>query len=77
MLTDAKCRAAKPLEKTYRLTDTHGLCLEVRPSGAKFWRYRFRLAEKQNMHAIGEYPTVSLQDARRARDEARELVRKG
>lgn len=77
MLTDAKCRAAKPKEKAYRLTDTHGLCLEVRPSGSKFWRYRFRLAEKQNMAALGEYPAMSLQDARRARDEARELVRKG
>lgn len=77
MLTDAKCRAAKPQEKTFRLTDSHGLCLEVRPSGAKFWRYRFRLADKQNMHALGEYPDMGLQDARRARDEARELVRKG
>ncbi|EDT40020.1 hypothetical protein BamMEX5DRAFT_4200 [Burkholderia ambifaria MEX-5] len=26
---------------------------------------------------IGEYPTVSLQDARVARDDARELVKKG
>jgi len=77
MLTDAKCRAAKAKDKTYRLTDGYGLCLEVRPSGAKFWRYRFRLADKQNMHALGEYPEVGLQDARRARDEARELVRKG
>lgn len=77
MLTDAKCRAAKAQDKTYRLADTHGLCLEVRPSGAKFWRYRFRLLDKQNMHALGEYPAISLQDARRARDDARELVRKG
>ncbi|CAH1745647.1 Phage-related integrase [Thauera humireducens] len=77
MLTDAKCRAAKPQEKTFRIADSHGLCLEVRPSGAKFWRYRFRLADKQNMHALGAYPDMGLQDARRARDEARELVRKG
>ncbi|CAI06904.1 tyrosine-type recombinase/integrase [Aromatoleum aromaticum] len=77
MLTDAKCRAVKATDKTYRVADSHGLCLEVRPSGAKFWRYRFRLADKQNMHALGEYPAMGLQDARRARDEARELVRKG
>lgn len=77
MLTDAKCRAAKAHAEPYRLTDSHGLCLEVRPSGAKFWRYRFRLAAKQNMHGLGGYPEMGLQDARRARDEARELVRKG
>lgn len=77
MLTDAKCRAAKTKGKPYRLADANGLCLEVRPSGAKFWRYRFRLAGKQNMHALGKYPDMGLQEARRARDGARELVRKG
>lgn len=77
MLTDIKCRAAKPQEKVYRLPDSHGLCLEVRPTGTKLWRYRYRLAEKQNMFALGEYPTMSLQDARRARDEARDQVKQG
>ena len=77
MLTDAKCRAAKATEKLYRLADSNGLCLEVKPNGVKAWRYRYKLAGKENMFAIGDYPSVSLQDARKARDTARELVRNG
>ncbi|KVX52984.1 tyrosine-type recombinase/integrase [Burkholderia stagnalis] len=76
-LTDVKIRQARPGTKPTKLTDTNGLYLELRPSGSKLWRYRYRIAGKENLFAIGEYPAVSLQDARRARDDARALVRKG
>ncbi len=49
----------------------------MKPSGSKLWRYKYRIAGKENVFAIGEYPTVSLQGARAARDDARELVKKG
>jgi integrase len=39
----------------YKLTDGGGLYLEVRPTGAKLWRYRYRIAGKENVFAIGEY----------------------
>lgn len=59
MLTDRACRNAKPLDKPYRLLDGRGLYLEVRPSGAKSWRYRFQLRDgdtfKENMFAVGDY----------------------
>ena len=77
MLTDAKCKAAKAAEKVYRLADSHGLCLEVRPNGSRFWRYRFRLADKAGLATLGRYPEVSLAEARKARDVAREQVRQG
>lgn len=54
-LTDSKIRAAKPTEKVYRLPDREGLSLEVRPTGAKFWRFRYRLDSKEGMFAGGEY----------------------
>lgn len=58
-LTDTKCRTAKPREKTYKLTDGNGLYLEVRPNGAKAWRYRFELdsgaGRKENVFAMGDY----------------------
>ncbi|WP_246637254.1 Arm DNA-binding domain-containing protein [Burkholderia catarinensis] len=47
------------------------------PSGSRLWRYRYRIAGKENLFAIGEYPAVSLQDARVARDDARLLVTSG
>ena len=49
----------------------------MEPTGSKLWRYKYRIAGKENLFAIGEYPTISLQDARTARDDARELVTKG
>jgi integrase len=55
MLTDTQCRNAKPKAKPYRLTDSHGLCLEVKPSGVKAWRYRFQLGGRENLFAIGDY----------------------
>ena len=65
-LTDVKIRQTKPLDKPFKLADSGGLYLFVSPSGSKLWRYKFRIAGKENVFAIGEYPALSLQDARRA-----------
>ncbi len=35
MLTDTKCRTAKPKEKLYRINEFNGLYLEVKPNGKK------------------------------------------
>ena len=57
-LTDAKIRNTKPTEKRIKLTDGGGLYLEVRKTGAKLWRYRYRIAGKENVFAIGEHCQV-------------------
>ncbi|WP_150115668.1 Arm DNA-binding domain-containing protein, partial [Xanthomonas phaseoli] len=75
-LTDAKIRTAKPGIKPVKLTDGGGLYLEVRPTGAKLWRYRYRIAGKENVYAMGEYPEISLAAARAEHDKARALVNK-
>lgn len=77
MLSDIQCRNAKPGAKSYKLTDGKGLYLEVKPNGVKAWRYRFRLHNKEKVFAIGNYPTISLVNARKEREGARELVKKG
>lgn len=76
-LTDVKIRQSKATDKVLKLTDGNGLYLEVKPNGSKLWRYRYKIAGKENLFAIGEYPAISLQDARNARDDARELVKQG
>lgn len=60
MLTDTKLRSLKRKDAVFRVADTNGLCIEVRPAGSKIWRYRYRYAGKANMLTIGEYPAVSL-----------------
>jgi integrase len=77
-LTDTKLRNAKPLANPYKLQDGQGLFLEIRPSGSKFWRYRYWKADgKDGLYTIGEYPDVSLSDARKAREWARDQVKQG
>lgn len=46
MLTDTTIRTLKPRDIAYRVADTNGLCIDVCPSGAKAWRYRYRYAGK-------------------------------
>jgi len=77
MLTDTKVRALKPRTNVYRVADSNGLCVEVRPSGAKLWRYRYRHAGKPNMLSLGEYPITLLAEARGERDKARALLKAG
>lgn len=77
MLTDTKLRSLRPRESVYRVADANGLCIEVRPTGAKLWRYRYRYAGKARMLALGEYPSVTLLDARNKRNEARAVLAAG
>ncbi|MSQ58802.1 MAG: DUF4102 domain-containing protein [Betaproteobacteria bacterium] len=76
-LTDTLIRNAKPIAKPVKLADGSGLHLELRPTGSKLWRYRFRLHGKENVFALGEYPALSLADARQARNDAKSLVKQG
>lgn len=79
MLTLTAIKAAKPQPKPYRLPDHGGLFLLVQPSGSKIWRWRYRRpgSKKENMVSFGRHPTVSLQEAREARDDARRLLNRG
>lgn len=54
-LTDTKIRNAKPRAHRYRLRDSHGLSLEISPSGNRFWRYRYRINGRENIFAAGEW----------------------
>lgn len=76
-LTDSQIKALRPRDKLYRVADSKGLTLEVTPTGGKLWRYRFRLHGKASMLALGSYPSVTLAEARRKRDEAAVLVAQG
>lgn len=77
MLTDTRLRSLKVQDASYRVADGNGLCIEIRPTGAKVWRYRYRFDNKPSMVTIGEYPAVSLQQARTERDRLRALVKGG
>lgn len=74
-LTDAALKAMKPRSgRRYEVTDRDGLVIEVQPSGAMAWRYRYRLHGKREKVTIGPYPTVGLKLAREMRMEAEKKV---
>ena len=77
LLTDLKCKRAKPKEKPYRLKDGGGLTLRVMPNGAKYWQLRYRYASKENTLQIGVYPEKSLDDARNERTKHRKVLDTG
>jgi integrase len=76
-LSDTACRNAKPKEKPYKLADEKALYLEVMPTGAKYWRMKYRIDGKEKRLAIGVYPDVGLKEARDKRDDARKLLASG
>ncbi len=80
-LSDREIREAKPKDKNYFLFDDGNLRLLVRPSGTKVWQYPYKLNEKNNTVTLGKYGDrtgfVSLADARKMRDEIRDLLSRG
>jgi len=76
-LSFPKVDAAKPKPKEYKLSDGFGLHLLVTPSGGKLWRFQYRFAGKQKTLAFGSFPEISIAEARKRREDARQLVAKG
>lgn len=76
-LTDTAIRKAAPGEKPRKMADGGGLYLELQPSGAKYWRLKYRFSGKEKRLSLGTYPAVSLADARRRRDDAKALLSNG
>lgn len=76
-LTDIAIRNAKAGPKPYKLGDALGLFLLVQPTGGKLWRVKFRIDGREKKLAIGTYPEVSLAEARKRRDDARDLMAAG
>ena len=76
-LTVKEIDAIKPEAKDKRYKDGNGLYLCVSPSGSKWWRVRFFFESRESMIGIGEYPTVSLKEAREKTSEIRKLISEG
>lgn len=78
-LTDTQIKSFSPYEKDKKYFDGGGLFLLVKSNGGKLWRMKYKrlLTNKENLLSFGNYPEISLQQARKMRDEARELISTG
>lgn len=76
-LSDTNIRNTKPAKRPQKLFDERGLYLILQPTGARWWRLKYRFAGKEKLLSLGVYPDVSLKQARLNRDEARKLIAEG
>lgn len=76
-LTDSVIRNAKPAASQQKLFDGGGLFLLIKPNGSKLWRLKYRVNGREKLLALGVYDTVSLKQAREAREDARRLLARG
>lgn len=76
-LTHNDVKNAAPKEKQYKLGDSGGLFLLVKPNGGKYWRMKYRFMGKEKLLSIGVFPEVTLKAARKARDEVKALLESG
>ena len=76
-LTDTAIRKAKPGPRDYKMADGAGLYLLVTAAGGKLWRLKFRVDGKEQKLALGSYPDITLAEARKRRDEARQRLALG
>ena len=73
-LTSAKIRTLKPSDKPFKVSDSHGLYLLVKPGGSRHWYLKYRINGKESRIALGAYPAVSLSDARQQREGVRKML---
>ena len=79
-LTALKVKNLKFDESTSnKYTDGDGLYLQINKNGSKYWRmdYTNPITKKRNTLALGIYPTIALEQARKRRDEVKLQLAEG
>ncbi|MFZ2452200.1 MAG: integrase arm-type DNA-binding domain-containing protein [Methylovulum miyakonense] len=74
---DSVYKNAKSKENDYMLNDGEGLYFFVGKNGARLWRFVYTFNKKQKKLAVGSYPKVTLEAARRKAEEHRQNIANG
>lgn len=77
LLSDKTIANAVIKDKDYLLTDGKCLYLNIKAKGTKVWTIRYTVKGTRCKTTIGNYPTVSLANARKKRNEFLEKVADG
>lgn len=77
MLTNVAVQNLRPGPKSFKTSDSGGLYVLMTPRGTKSWRLDYRFFGIRKTLAFGQYPSVSLAEAREKRDAAKKLLSAG
>ena len=75
LLTDAKNKSA--VKKPGNYNDGDGLRLKVSHSRKSHWAVRYSINKRETETSIGSYPSMSLLNARKRKDEIKLLGKQG
>ena len=74
-LTDRKIKTFKPpLAGRINLSDGNGLSLRITDKNHKSWSYQYRYQGRRLRYSIGNYPFISLKEARRIAFKAQMML---
>lgn len=76
-LTDTKVKNLRPQAKGFKTADGGGLYVFTNTKGTKSFRYDFKHNDKYATITFGQYPNLSLAEARRLHEEAKSMVSQG
>lgn len=76
-LSERTLKGLKPGPARVRKSDGGGLYIDVTAAGKRSWRLSYRYGGKQKTLSLGNYPAVSLGEAREKREEAKTLLKNG
>ncbi|MDR2140339.1 MAG: integrase arm-type DNA-binding domain-containing protein [Deltaproteobacteria bacterium] len=76
-LTDVFIKNLKPPTKPTKYRDGNGMYLYATPTGLKSWRFNYRFDGKYATMTFGQYPQMSLKEAREKLFEARRSLGQG
>ncbi|ABK98987.1 tyrosine-type recombinase/integrase [Pelobacter propionicus] len=72
--TDTGIRNLKPKEKMYQVREGDGFGVRVLPSGLRIFVFIYTIAGKRRQMNLGDYPAVSLSEARERAADARKVL---
>jgi len=77
MLTKQQIEALKPKERLYKISDGDMLYIFTSPTGRKSWKVLYTFEGKKGTLTLGEYPIISIKDARLKRDTIKAQLANG
>ena len=77
MLTKQQIDAIKPKEKPFKVSDGDMLYIFTSPKGKKTWKVLYTFEGKKGTVTLGEYPILSIKEARFKRDEIKQMLFNG